>query len=315
MPRVKRVVIVGMPRCGTTLLATLLDAQQGCTFITDYVSGFHDVAERLAVRWNQPLDLPARRVALAVVRDQFLRLRHPVLVGVDAFSTLDDLHRLVLGELSDSTTRVAGHKLVLRSPQVRALLDQTSLDAILMYRDPRDAALSYWHRTGEGVESYLRDYKRMLRLARELEGHPRLFAIRFESLVTEPERALEPLSRALGLAIDPTIVSLKFRRGPAARALDWSDNSAFGDVTRRFDDAPLERWQKHPDSPVVRFAAWFCKSEIERLRYAPHPPLHARERARFAANAVTAAADHWLLAGAVRVSKALRRAAPPIRHR
>ncbi|MEY2936227.1 MAG: hypothetical protein RL033_6976, partial [Pseudomonadota bacterium] len=101
-----------MPRSGTTLVATLLAGQRGVQFLTEYFPAFLEAQRRLRKSWNAALDLSERRIALALIRDQFLRVRHPVLVKQDAFSTLDELHRAVLAELASAQDRWLGHKLL-----------------------------------------------------------------------------------------------------------------------------------------------------------------------------------------------------------
>jgi hypothetical protein len=279
----RRVIIAGLPRSGTTLVATLLAAQPGITFLTDYFSSFADVLERLGKRWDGALSVSERRIALAVVRDQFLRVRHPVLVRANDFSTLDELHRLVLRELAAASDVWVGHKLLLGARQLRALLEQTDVYALVMLRDPRDAALSYFHRTGGGVERYLRTWCDTVRLWGALREHPRLLVLRFEDLVAEPERTVGRLGAWLGHAIDPRPAQLQFQRSRAHGSVGWQENSAFGDVKERFDAQSLGRWREREQMPLVRYASWVARSHLEELGYAaPGTPLSPAERLRFA---------------------------------
>ncbi|MCC6876744.1 MAG: sulfotransferase [Sandaracinaceae bacterium] len=302
----KRLVIAGMPRCGTTLLATLLDSQPGCFFLTDYLPAFHEAKRRLRVGWQTALSLPQRRVALAIARDQLLRMRHPLLLGPDRFRTLDELHRLVLEDMCGASSIVAGHKVVLDAPDVRELLRETDVHVVICYRDPRDAALSYWHRVGGGVESYLETYKRMIALVLERPS-PRLFAIRYETLAEDREHALASLAATLGLTLwAPT--ELSFHPGPKGR-VEWSGNSAFEDGNSQ------ERWRGHEQSRIVRYAAHVCAAEIGTLGYAPGPALSARERARWARQRWVTRADRRASDLFTRGLEAIRRRfAPELEH-
>jgi sulfotransferase family protein len=281
----KRLLIVGLPRSGTTLMATLLAAQPNVHFLTDYFSAFSEALFRTSKRWDAKLSLAERRIALALVRDQFLRVRHPVLVKPDAFECLDDLHRAVLEELVTDDEELVGHKLLLGPDELAEALAHGRSHCLLMYRDPRDAALSFFHRTGSGVEGYVRVWREMLRRWGDRHAHPRLFTLRFEDFIREPATALAELGAWLGLSLTLDVPELAFRRSRAHGALPWQENSAFADVRQRFDPRPLGRWHSELDSPVVRYAAWATARDVVRLGYEPAPALglSAHERLRFSA--------------------------------
>jgi hypothetical protein len=285
-------VIVGLPRSGTTLVATLLAAQAGITFLTDYFSAFAEALERLGKGWNASLNTSERRIALALVRDQFLRVRHAVLVKQSEFDTLDALHERVLAELAGEQDAWVGHKLLLAPSQLRATLAQTQLRCLLLVRDPRDAAISYFHRTGGGVERYLRNWCETVRLWQDLREHPRLFGLRFEDLVAHPSRSLERLGVWLGQRLDAAPVELQFRRSAAHGDVVWRENSAFGDVRERFDQHSLERWRSHGESPIVRYAGWVARAELDELGYPSVAPIRLGERMRFSCLGALEAGEH-----------------------
>lgn len=277
-----RLLIVGLPRSGTTLMATLLGAQPHIHFLTDYFPAFAEALHRLGKAWNAELSPSERRIALALVRDQFLRVRHPVLVKLDAFSTVDQLHQLVLRELASPEDQWVGHKLLMSPELLRATLSQTQLRCLLLLRDPRDAALSYFHRTGGGVERYVRSWREMVHLSGELETHPQLHVLRFEDLIGAPEETLERVGEWLGARLDTNVPELHFQRSRAHGTVQWRENSAFQDVTARFDRQPIGRWHAQRDSNIVRYAGWMTRRELPTLGYeAAQPALSARERFNF----------------------------------
>jgi hypothetical protein len=49
--------------------------------------------------------------------------------------------------------------LVLTAERTRALLNETDCVATVLFRDPRDAAESFYYRFGGGVEEYLLQWK------------------------------------------------------------------------------------------------------------------------------------------------------------
>lgn len=256
-----RLIIAGLPRCGTTLLATLLNQQPSCRFVTDYANWFRHARERLEVDWDTPLTLAQRRVCLALARDEWLRYRHPVLVATGDFSTLDGLHLAIARELQGASVAV-GHKALLDPTQMEAARSRTAIQLIVVARDPRAAALSYWHRVGAGIESYVDDWRRSVRYA--LEGGRGITFVRFEDLIEAPRDTLGRLTQLFGgePVLPPTL-----RFDGATFSTEWSENSAFGDVKEAFDRTPLERWREHQASPIVRYADAICRAEMERLGY------------------------------------------------
>jgi sulfotransferase family protein len=281
----KRLLIVGLPRSGTTLMASLLGAQHNVQFSTDYFSAFSEALARTGRRWDAPLSLGERRIALALVRDQFLRVRHPVLVKQDQFACLDELHRAVLDELARETDELVGHKLLLDARELEQTLATSRVQCLLMYRDPRDAALSFFHRTGSGVEGYVRVWQEMLARWGGQQAHPRLFLLKFEDFILDPAAALARLGAWLGVSLSLEVPELHFQRSRAHGATPWQENSAFADVRQRFDRRPLGRWKSELDSPIVRYASWATAGVVARYGYEPAPALalSAQERLRFTA--------------------------------
>ena len=72
MASLRRVVTVGMPRSGTTLLASFLNAQAGITFRADYLGAFQEIQSRLGLGWQHAMNASQRRVALALMREQII---------------------------------------------------------------------------------------------------------------------------------------------------------------------------------------------------------------------------------------------------
>jgi hypothetical protein len=310
-PSFRPLVIAGLPRCGTTLLSTFLAAQPGCTFITDYLGSFTDALGFLGVGWSTSLDLTQRRVALAKVRDQLLRFRHPVLVRPEAFATVAELHEAVLAELAQPDDLVVGHKLVLDAPDVEAMLQHTPCSVVVLYRDPRDAALSWYHRTGGGVEGYVERWRAMVRFLTRTSS-PRLFAVRYEDMVEAPARTLTPLFEAVGLPLSVGHAELVFR-GPGGR-LPFRGNAGTGDERRAFDTRAVGTWRERSSSPLVRYVDAVTSREQRQLGYPAGPATPRSERTRWqlhrAAHLASDRADAWWKRGRTEL---LARLAPPLR--
>lgn len=306
----KQVVLAGVPRCGTTLLATFLNAQQHCTFLGAYVDAFQQVADALAVRWDEPLAPGQRRTALLMIRDGFLRLHRPVLLQIGDFATLRELHERVLRDVASPNDRVIGYKNMLTADQVRRLLRETHVWCILVYRDPRDAAVSYWRRTGRGIEKYLDAWRAMVRLTQRVR-HPRLVALKYEDMVHRPEETLGALGERLSLELRFDSAA-RFHTG--AVEVPWSGNSGRAELRERFDAGSIGYWRACSTSPVVRYAQWFCRREMDALGYDSEPTC-VNDRARFVIRSNAHHLESRLTAGVDWVRhRVIRRVSPVIRH-
>jgi hypothetical protein len=196
---------------------------------------------------------------------------------------------------------------------LRSTLSQTELFCLLLVRDPRDAALSYFHRTGGGVERYLRNWCATVRLCRELAGHPRLLMLRFEDVIGAPAETLQKLGAWLGIQINAEVPELQFQRSRAHGSTAWRENSAFQDVSARFDRQPLGRWRAQQRSPIVRYAGWVARRELAPLGYeTPSQRLSARERVSFACLQALEVTEHQAYDSLALTGQWLRRHIDPL---
>jgi hypothetical protein len=267
----RRAILAGLPRCGTTLLSSILGSHPEVHFLSDYLHSFARAQQKLSVRWDGSLSVSERRVVLAMVRDELVRMAQPIRVRVEDFTSIDELHRIVSRQLPTKRVRVSGHKTVLQAREVEALLAQTSITVLVCLRDPRDAAYSYWHRVGEGVEAYLEDWRAMAALS--LRGHPRLVVVRFEELASSSQDAIDRVYAQLGLEPHPLPTELAFRRS-LMREASWEGNSAIG-------DGPVDRWKRESNDPIVRYAAATLSEQIARFGYDEGPTIDWRETLRW----------------------------------
>lgn len=300
-----RLIIAGLPRCGTTLLASLLNQQPGCRFITDYSNWFRDAMQRLHVGWKDPLTVAQRRVCLALAREEWIRFRHPVMVR--SFSTIDELHGRICNELVGEAG-VIGHKSILNPEDIAHTARDTSIQVIVMVRDPRASALSYWHRTGSDVESYLETWKRTVRICQMRQ--PNLALLRFEDLIERPLEVLNQITTTWG-GVAELPDTLRFNRAGAGET-EWEDNSAYHDVKGVVDPQPLGRWRSQINSPIVRYANTTCRKEMLQLGYQPLQ-LPTREVFQMRLHEWVRSVDRRVEEAFTRSRKALvRKLAPPL---
>ena len=101
-------------------------------------------------------------------------------------------------------------------------------------------------------------------------------------MIGAPAATLRKLGAWLGLELDTDVPELQFQRSRAHGTTAWRENSAFQDVSARFDRQPLGRWRAQPRSPIVRYAGWVTRRELARFGYeAAIEKLSARERLSF----------------------------------
>jgi hypothetical protein len=77
------------------------------------------------------------------------------------------------------------------------LRHNTQVTAIYVVRDPRDVVVSQHKKHPGRYYSNLRFWQQADRYARKLERHPRFLVVRYEDLVTEPDRVQSVLEKAM----------------------------------------------------------------------------------------------------------------------
>ena len=142
--------------------------------------------------------------------------------NAEQFATLDELHdRLCRCLNADKGTTLVGHKMLASAQRLKETVVNSRAFFVVLLRDPRDAALSYWLRIGTGLESYLEQWVRTVDVCQSLQAERRLIVIRYEDLVHDPQSALGPLSNVLGLTFNYEPRTLMFTPRRAA-PLPWA---------------------------------------------------------------------------------------------
>ncbi|MDD9938801.1 MAG: sulfotransferase domain-containing protein [Myxococcales bacterium] len=264
-----RVLVFGEQRSGTTLLSEVLQAQPGVVVLArqQLAPMLYSAFRELGLRADQLLGARQQHV---------LRRKAGLPEGVQA-DTVDGVHRAVLADARAHSDQHAAH--VLHGPieAVEGLLQSPDVRCLALVRDARDVILSRAYRGEQRLDEALLAWKATSARLHALRDHARLEVLRFEDLITEPDRELGRVAALLELASPLALPAADAEGRPTLQ------NSSFALLERAFDPSAVERWRAHMDNRAVRYAQWLCERELRAWGYAIDPELQPspRERVRF----------------------------------
>jgi len=261
------IFVVGIARSGTTLLSAMLSAHPrlDCGPESRFFARFRHLGTRERERLLDPLLWPRPAVDfIASLRNQ----GHPI---TDLFGlSLPEIGTYLLGRepsvaaMLESLTvlharRAGAARWIEKTPRhllmtdtLRALWPDAAIVRIV--RDPRDVALSL-ARVPFAKESVVGNLVRIDeddRASRErVESDPRAMTLRYEDLVSEPERELRRLCAFLDEAYDPAMLDRRATAGSVAAEHEWWKESVAGPLST----ASVGRWQREMSADARRFAA------------------------------------------------------------
>lgn len=139
----------------------------------------------------------------------------------------------------------SGRSFLTKSPRdillaERALAEMPALQLIYLLRDPRNIIVSKHRRAPDRYWAGLKFWKAYTAAARRLAGHPRFITVRYEELVTDPDRVQQQLQARLPF-LDITAPFSRFHEvaAPAEDAL-----KALGGI-RPIVAPRLDQWRDH----------------------------------------------------------------------
>lgn len=268
MTRFQPFFIIGAPASGTALVQTALNRYSQIEVIppTNFFSLLrlserrqHDHWRRIEQRLQIRVDPPARRLrAGAEARQQFERIATDYLVRLDRSGITH------VGEMSPG--------LQCQIPLILRTFPEAKL--VLIYRDGREVALSLTRLPGKRGRlfghflTWLRYYRIQRRLVRQQPQ--RVFCMRYEDLVINPDDEIRLASRFLGIGGEPE--NPEENDQPGGRSEDkapgdpglrlTSDLAACGQTSLpRQELASLERW----GGWALRELHYECSGEMRRL--------------------------------------------------
>lgn len=275
-----RLLVIGEPRSGTTLLADLLDAQPGVRMELGVLGQALAFARDRGGSLRAPLRASERARVAAMLGADLERTRARGRVSADALATpADALARATEALRGDA--RIAGSKEHAPAAVIEALVTEAGFDVLYIVRDARDVILSRARRGEVELDRKLAGWRRSVRAALAVE-HPRIFLVRYEDLVRDVRGTFARIDDALGLGLDPERAAA-WRLTPPRRT-----NTSFGVEMHGVEAIAVERWRAHVDDPWVRFAGAYCAPELARLSYAAGPPMSRADALAYRARGAAA---------------------------
>ena len=147
------------------------------------------------------------------------------------------------------------------------LLESADLFCLHIVRDVRDVLLSRAFRGEQQLDEWALQWRDSSARMRQLAGHPRVLSVRFEDLVAAPARESARIFAWLGVPanqVPPPALDAEGR--------PQLQNSSFGELAA-FDRRAVARYREHQGSPLVRYAQWLCRAELQHWRYPIEPAL------------------------------------------
>ena len=277
----KRLLLFGEQRSGTLLLQSLLQAHP----LIEVLPPDFDLNAAVKVFKLHPQQPMKPRQAHVLWQRMRSTLRQLPELMPPHITCYDALLAYRMG-LHAASTEVVCMKFHGPFSAVADLLGADDVYCLHIVRDVRDVLLSRAFRGEQHLDEWALQWRASSASMRELAGHPRLLSVRFEDLVAAHARESARIFSWLGLATS----SLQL---PAADAQGRPklQNSSFGELTT-FDARAVGRYRDKTALPLVRYAQWLCRAELERWQYPIDPSLQPNlaQRAYFMRRLATVAA-------------------------
>lgn len=258
--------VVGCPRSGTTLLSVMLDRHPELA-IPPETAFYDDIAPHLArfTRRKEIHELLAgwrRFPELGLNADRVLERCVEVPTSAELLGLLLRLYaqnrsKLLSGEKTPQHLRHVP----------RILQDFPQASVLCLVRDGRDVALSLssmpW--SSADLSAASQTWLEAVRLSNRMATtYPKRFLeVRYEHLVTHPEKALRAIMGFLGLDFQPAQLCPDNPSGVIlARSLEWKGR-ALGPV----DGTRVSRWRSTAEVDQIHFLNKVLGTELDRLGY------------------------------------------------
>jgi hypothetical protein len=246
-------LLFGEQRTGTSLLQALLQAHPAI----DVLPPDFDLSMAVNVFGLRPRQPMTPRQAHVLWQRMKSALPGELPAHIDCFDALL-AYRMALHAAEAQVVCMKFHG---PFAAVHDLLVSDDVFCVHIVRDVRDVLLSRAYRGEQQLDEWALQWRDSCARMRQLAGHPRVLSVRFEDLVAAPARESARLFAWLGVSVSE----------PASPALDAEgrprlQNSSFGELSA-FDQRAVARYREHRGSPLVRYAQWLCRAELEHWKY------------------------------------------------
>jgi hypothetical protein len=278
----KRVLLFGEQRTGTSLLQALLQAHPA----VDVLPPDFDLSTAVRVFGLRPQQRLTPRQAHVLWQRMRSTLRERLPDTPPAALTSYDAMLTYRMALHAPEAHVACMKFHGPFEAVNDLLALGDVWCLHIVRDVRDVLLSRAYRGEQQLDAWALQWRDSSARMRALAGHPRVLSVRFEDLVRAHDQEAARIFSWMGVAT--TEVPTPARDAQGRPKLQ---NSSFGELSA-FDARAVSRYQQHQALPLVRYAQWLCRLELQRWNYPVDSALHPSlaERAHFLRRRATLAA-------------------------
>jgi hypothetical protein len=285
-------LIGGHPKSGTTLLVALLDSHPALAVFPEEIVIAHVMRENTVegrtecMLERSDVVLPGR--GLIELPNGQRDYRH-----IDGEQYLVDLRERIGSALSPKACFLSvfktwmDHDPALYEELVRYFVEKTpgneklyttyrawfpQAKFIHIIRDPRDNYTSYVRKRGTWrVEKFADDWSRSAKLALERKELPHYHVLRYEDLVTEPEREMRAVADFLGIEFQDSLLK------PTRAGTVWGGNSMFGDNKGKIHAGTLGRYSEHLEPSLLEKLESYLYDEMQAWGYAPERASSTRQ--------------------------------------
>ena len=273
------VFIVGVARSGTTLLAAMLSAHSrlDCGPESRFFARYPHLDAGTRARLLDPVTWPRPAVDfIASLRNQghaVNELFGLTLAQIDAYlAGQPPSLAAMLTALTALHAQAAGKaRWMEKTPRHLLMTDALwrhwpAARVIRIVRDPRDVALSL-ARMPFAKDSVVGNLVRVDhddRISRErIETDPRAMTLRYEDLVTQPERELRRVCEFLGEEYEPGMLDARASAASVAAAHEWWKEGVSGPL----HSDSIGRWEREMSADARRFAGLHLAAYLRRHGY------------------------------------------------
>ena len=239
----KKVLITGSMRSGTTFSGNLVNANDDCILLRDALLPIFRISKKLGITtFKEPISARAKNILLVNIKAEMSGFGIEKLhtISGEQFTNLEELFELLLNNLAEDTTKVIGVKVTEAEDWLETIIRDTNIFVIYLVRDLRDVLLSSNNRFPDyNRTTFAKKWFKGVSQAIAVKDDPKMFFLKFEDLIQNPVKEVKKLSNFLGVELDPTIKRLKDISNQ-----NWIDNSSFHDLKETFDKKAIFRWKK-----------------------------------------------------------------------